>query len=145
MRFFLGYSLESLGVTPKLVFTLALIGILRKTQMSYNYISVATDSELMSAFTSVMKEVNSSLAVKMAFCSQVPYWDLTNAMRSTCNDEEEIKNLVNNKLKEVRTVESLEGQKIYEQENRVSNLIADKETLFFLKSLIEKEVKAKES
>jgi len=113
--------------------------------MSYDYISVASDSELMSAFTSVMGEVDSSLAVKMAFCSQVPFWDLPNAMRSTCNDEEEIWSRVNNKIEEVRTVESLERQKIRNEESRVINLIADLETLFFLKSLVEKEVKAKES
>ena len=137
--------MENLGATPKLVFTLALMGILRKTQMSYNYISVATDSELMSAFTSVMKEVDSSLAVKMSFCDQVPYKDLPNAMRSICLAEEEVWSRVNNKIEEVRTVESLQRQKIRNEESRVINLIADKETLFFLKSLVEKEVKAKES
>ena len=106
--------------------------------MSYNYISVATDSELMSAFTLVMMEVDSSLAVKMASCSQVTYEDVPNAMRSICLAEEEIWSRVNNKIEEVRTVESLERQKIRERENGVTNLIADKETLFFLKSLVEK-------
>jgi len=118
--------------------------------MSYDYISVASDLELISAFELVMSEVDSSLTVKMASYSQVPYEDVPNAMRSICLAEEEIKSLVSNRIKEGRIVKSLEGQKIRERENRIirdtfSNLMIDEEKERFLDSLDEKVVKAKES
>jgi len=118
--------------------------------MSYNYISVATDSELVSAFTLVMREVDSSLAVKMASYSLVSYENMPNTMRSICNEEEEIKNLVNQRIKEVRIVEGLERQKIRNEENKVIRdtlyyLMTDEEKERFLDSLDEKVAKAKKS
>ena len=122
----------------------------RKTQMSYDYISVASDLELISAFTLVMKEVDSSLAVKMASYSLVSYENMPNTMRSICLVEEEIKNLVNNKIEEERVVEVLEREKIRSEENKITQhtlyyLTTDEEKERFLDSLAEKVAKAKES
>jgi len=118
--------------------------------MSYDYISVASDLELISAFTLVMKEVDSSLAVKMASYSLVSYENMPNTMRSICLVEEEIKNLVNNKIEEERVVEVLEREKIRSEENKITQhtlyyLTTDEEKERFLDSLAEKVAKAKES
>jgi len=79
---------------------------------NYNYISVSSNAELMTAFTKVMSEsTNQEIKFRMAKASLSPYWEIANTMRQICNSNTEVYNLVNNLIRETRTQESLERQK----------------------------------
>jgi len=88
----------------------------------YDYISVAEDSELMTAYTKVMKEsACQEIRVKMAEAALSPHWELAKQMRLICENNPDIKTLVNKQIENIRVEESWERQR--KQEASAGGLI----------------------
>lgn len=82
---------------------------------NYNYISVSSDTELMSAFVKVMsaESTNQPIKLKMAKVGLSPHSQMASTMRQICESNFEVYNLVNYLIEEKRTQESLERQQRY--------------------------------
>ena len=77
----------------------------------YNYISVSTDLELMTAYTKVMQNTtHQNLKLQMAEASEVSHNKLANKMKQICNENIKVWSLVNQQIEETRTAESIERQ-----------------------------------
>ena len=78
---------------------------------NYDYLSVATDNEVLSAYNLVMSSTTQEIKLKMAELASFPYYELGRAARIICHKNPEIFNLVNKQIENTRTKECLERQK----------------------------------
>lgn len=82
--------------------------------MSYDYISVANDTEILDAFNKILEKAiegsNKPLALAMTETT-VPHFLLVNMIKERCEKYYEIKDLVNKQIEDTRTAESFERGK----------------------------------